>query len=203
MLKIMVRMLLISSVVMVLASCATTTTTTVSRVDTDSVQDLSGQWNDTDSRLVSARMVNDLLARKWLTKYQVKHDRNPVVIVGKIRNLSHEHINTRTFIADLERELVNSGEVEFVASSREREEIRDERDDQAFNASAATANDFGQETGADFMLKGQINTIFDAAGRQQVKYYQVDLTLISLKDNRKVWLGQKKIKKIIKHASYR
>jgi len=201
MLKTMMRVFLIFSVVLSLAACATTKT--VSRVDTDSVQDLSGHWNDTDSRLVSSRMVNDLLSRKWLTKYQIKHDRNPVVIVGNIRNLSHEHINTRTFIADLERELVNSGEVEFVASSGEREEIRDERDDQAFNASVATANDFGQEIGADFMLKGQINTIFDAAGRQQVKYYQIDLTLISLKDNRKVWLGQKKIKKIVKHASYR
>ncbi len=177
--------------------------TTVERVDTDSVQDLSGNWNDTDSRLVSSRMVTDMLERKWLTKYQVANGKNPVVIVGSVRNLSHEHINTRTFIADLERELVNSGEVEFVASSAERGEVRAERSDQAENASMNTQNIAGEETGADFMLKGQINTIFDAAKDKQVKYYQVDLTLISLKDNRKVWLGQKKIKKIIETGRFR
>ncbi len=47
------------------------------------------------------------------------------------------------------------------------------------------------------MLKGQINTNMDAAGDTQVKFYQIDLTLISLKDNRKVWAGQKRIKKIL------
>lgn len=178
-------------------------TTTVERVDTDSVQDLSGNWNDTDSRLVSSRMVSDMMSRKWLTNYQVKNGKNPVLIVGAVRNLSHEHINTRTFIADLERELINSGEIDFVASSTERQEVRDERADQTENASMNTQNIAGEETGADYMLKGQINTIFDAAGDTQVKYYQIDLTLISLKDNRKVWLGQKKIKKVLETGRFR
>ncbi|MDX8386939.1 MAG: penicillin-binding protein activator LpoB [Ghiorsea sp.] len=196
-----VRILLASSLVFGLAACSTTTT--VKRVDTDSVQDLSGNWNDTDSRLVSSRLVQDVLSRQWLTTYQVKNSKNPVVIVGTVRNLSHEHINTRTIVADLERELINSGEVEFVASGAERGEIRGERDDQAENSTAATRNAVGQETGADFMLKGQINTIFDAAGKTQVKYYQIDLTLISMKNNRKVWVGQKKIKKVLETGSFR
>ena len=196
----MIHMVLAVFLVLGFTACKSTT---VERVDTDSVQDLSGNWNDTDSRLVSSRLVNDVLSRKWLTNFQVKHGRNPVVIVGSIRNLSHEHINTRTFVADLERELINSGEVEFVASSTERNEIRSERVDQAENASMGTRSIAGEETGADFMLKGQINTIFDAAKSTQVKYYQVDLTLISLKDNRKVWVGQKKIKKILETGMFR
>jgi uncharacterized protein (TIGR02722 family) len=201
MMKQWMRITVAGCLVLGLAACASSPT--VKRVDTDSVQDLSGSWNDTDSRLVSSRLVKDVLSRKWLTTYQVKNEKNPVVIVGAIRNLSHEHINTRTFVADLERELINSGEVEFVASSDERSEIRGERDDQGENASASTRNAAGQETGADFMLKGQINTIFDAAEDTQVKYYQIDLTLISMENNRKVWVGQKKIKKILENASFR
>jgi len=188
---------------LVLGFAACSTNTTVQRVDTDSVQDLSGNWNDTDSRLVSSRMVQDVLSRKWLTKYQVSKGKNPVVIVGEVRNLSHEHINMRTFVSDIERELINSGEVEFVASSTERSEIRAERDEQAKNSSRSTRNASGEETGADFMLKGQINTIFDAAKDTQVKYYQIDLTLISMKDNRKVWIGQKKIKKVLETGMFR
>jgi hypothetical protein len=53
------------------------------------------------------------------------------------------------------------------------------------------------------MLKGSINTIFDAISGTQAKFYQVDLTLISLTDNRKVWVGQKKIKKIVTHSGIR
>ena len=61
----------------------------------------------------------------------------------------------------------------------------------------------GQELGADYMLKGTINTIIDVAGKTQVRYYQVDLTLISLADNGKAWVGQKKIKKLVKRSNLR
>ena len=173
----------------------------VTRVDQNAVTDLSGKWNDTDSRLVSSEMIQDVLSRPWLVRYTTKHKKPPTVIVGKIRNLSHEHINTRTFVADMEKELINSGEVEFVASSTEREEIRTERKDMDLNASEATRKAMGNELGADFMLKGTINTIVDAVSGEQARFYQVDLTLIDLANNRKTWVGQKKIKKTIEKVA--
>ncbi|MCK7551001.1 MULTISPECIES: penicillin-binding protein activator LpoB [Marinobacter] len=177
--------------------------TSVERVDSDSTIDLSGAWNDSDSRLVAQEMIQDVLSRPWITDFTTRSGERPAVIVGTVRNLSHEHINLKTFVADMERELVNSGRVDFVASKDERGEIRDERLDQDLNARDDTRNAAGQELGADFMLTGQINTIIDAEGKQQVRFYQVDLTLISMADNRKVWLGQKKIKKLIKNPSIR
>ncbi len=177
--------------------------TSVERVDSDSTIDLSGAWNDSDSRLVAQEMIQDALSRPWITNFTTRTGERPAVIVGTVRNLSHEHINLKTFVADMERELVNSGRVDFVASKDERGEIRDERLDQDLNARDDTRNAAGQELGADFMLTGQINTIIDAEGKQQVRFYQVDLTLISMADNRKVWLGQKKIKKLIKNPSIR
>jgi len=175
----------------------------VKRIAADEVTDLSGEWNDTDSRLVSREMVDDLLAQRWLSRFRSANGRPPAVIVGRIRNLSHEHINTRTFIADIERALINSGEVDFVASADERADIRKERMDQDLNASAATRKAMGEEIGADFMLKGSINTIVDAVKGQQARFYQVDLNLIDLQTNRKVWAGQKKIKKTISRSSVR
>ncbi len=177
--------------------------THVDRMEVEEVKDLSGAWNDTDSRLVSEEMINDVLAQRWLSEYTRRHNKEPVVIVGEINNLSHEHINLNTFVRDMERVLINSGKVQFVASRTEREDVRDERKDQDLHASAATRKAMGQELGADFMLKGTINTIIDASGRTQVRYYQVDLNLISLADNRMVWLGQKKIKKLVKRSNLR
>ena len=174
--------------------------TSVERVDVDKTIDLSGAWNDTDSQLVSAEMMQDVLARAWLEDFTRTHKRQPAVIVGEVRNLSHEHINVNTFVSDLERSMINSNRVQFVASSTERQDIRDERKDQDLNASEATRKAMGEEKGADFMLKGTINTIIDASGKTQLRFYQVDLTLISLVDNRKVWVGQKKIKKLVERS---
>jgi len=182
-----------------LAGCSPT----VTRVDSNSVTDLSGDWNDTDSRLVAEEMIQDVLSRNWLTNFRTSKGKSPTVIVGTIRNLSHEHINTRTFVADMERELINSGEVEFVASAKDREEVRGEVKDQDLNASEATRKALGNEVGADFMLQGSINSIVDAISGEQARFYQIDLTLIELGTNRKVWVGQKKIKKTVEKGGFR
>lgn len=175
----------------------------VARVDAESTTDVSGKWNDTDSRLVSQEMISDMLSRPWIEQHRAEEGDMPTVIVGRIRNLSHEFINTQTFTNDIERELVNSGRVEFVANRTERTDVREERADQDINAREDTRNAMGREIGADFMLSGSVNTIVDAGGNRQVVFYQVDLELISMKDNRKVWLGQKKIKKDIERSSFR
>lgn len=177
--------------------------TSVTRMDAGEVKDLSGAWNDTDSQQVSEEMIKDVLERPWFGEFSRAQNRQPAVIVGEVSNLSHEHINVNTFVADMERALINSDKVQFVASSTERQEIRSERKDQDLNASEATRKAMGQERGADFMLKGTINTIIDAEGKTQLRYYQVDLTLISLSDNRKVWVGQKKIKKLVERSNLR
>lgn len=189
----------LAAIVLALSACSTS----VTRMDASEVKDLSGAWNDTDSQQVSVEMIKDVLNRQWLTDFTQEHRRRPAVIVGEIRNLSHEHINVNTFISDMERALINSDRVQFVASSTERQGIREERRDMDLNASEATRKAMGQEKGADYMLQGTINSIIDASGRDQVRYYQVDLSLISLTDNRIVWVGQKKIKKFVERSNLR
>jgi len=186
-------------VALTLASCSTE----VKRIGVDEVRDISGAWNDTDSRLVSEEMIRDSLSAGWIDRYSLSLKKSPTVIIGNIRNLSQEHINTNTFVNDLERAFVNSGRVDVVASKRERGDIRDERADMDLNATEATRKEMGKEMGADYMLMGSINTIIDAQDSEQIRFYQVDLTLVSLADNRKVWTGQKKLKKDIKNAKFR
>jgi len=186
--------------IMLLSACGTTK---VQRVDSSETIDLSGAWNDSDSRMTAETMVADVLSRPWINRHVSQKGNPPTVIVGSIKNLTHEHINTNTFVSDIERELINSGMVEFVASAKQRGDIRDERKDQDLNSTEATRNAAGQEIGADYMLTGQINTIIDANASTQVRYYQVDLTLISMADNRKVWVGQEKIKKLVENAKLR
>lgn len=178
-----------------LAGCASETK--VTRVDAGVVTDLSGRWNDTDSRMVAETMVKEALEYPWLSNFSQAHRRQPVVVVGTVLNNSHEHINVQTFISDLERELTNSQKVTFVAGKSEREEVRTERKEQAVHAREETQKSPGKETGADYMMKGTIATILDEADGTKAVFYQVDLQLIDLESNAKVWFGQKKIKKVV------
>lgn len=169
----------------------------VTRIEPGVVTDLSGRWNDTDSRMVAETMVKQALGSPWLDEYRQQAKRKPVVIVGTIRNRSHEHIDVNTFVNDLSRELTNSGKVTFVASRDEREEVREERLEQSTHAREDTQKAPGKEIGADFMLKGDISTILDEADGTKAVFYQVDLEMIDLGNNVKSWFGQKKLKKVI------
>lgn len=190
------RKFLLFITVIAFLSC-TTDSERVSRVEADYDIDLSGRWNDTDSRLVSTEMIQDLLSRSWIDNFYEDNDRKPVLIVGNIRNKSSEHIDVTSFVKDIERELVNSGVMKVVASSEEREGLRDEKEDQQSFSSLDTAKRLAQETGADLMLIGSIITIEDRLDDIKVVYYQVDMELVLLESNEKVWIGSKKHKKII------
>lgn len=197
------QVLLICTVIagLILSGCAASKK--VERVEVETTIDLSGRWNDTDSRLVSEEMILDCLNHPWIAKHMRDNSgKTPTVIVGSMRNKSTEHIAVKTFVNDIERAFINSGEVNVVASVVEREELRSEKEDQRVFANPDTIKEMGMELGADYMMTGEINTIQDQEGGQKVTFYQVDLTLTNVKTNVKIWLGQKKIKKLISRNRY-
>jgi penicillin-binding protein activator len=170
----------------------------VERIDPNSVTDLSGRWNDADSRLVANALITQSLEGRWTADYAAANAGNsPTLIVGEFRNRTMEHIPVGTFVRDLERAYLQSGVVRLVASAEEREEIRGERADQQVNASAETRARMARELGARYMLQGDVQAIEDSEGRERVVFYQIDATLIDLETNAKTWIGQHKIKKYI------
>ena len=179
--------------VVALSACGTS----VKRMDSNEVVDVSGHWNDTDSRLVAEEMIADCLSRPWYAAAQASLGKNPTVIVGTVKNQSSEHIATDTFVEDLQRALINSGKVEFVASKNERGEVRDERADQDTHSSEETRSANGQETGANFMMSGSVNSIVDQEGGKAVVFYQTNLKMLNMKTHQIAWNGQKKIKKYV------
>lgn len=185
--------LLASSILV--AGCATAPK--VTRTSADTVTDLSGRWNDSDSRLTAETMVESMLSSVWLEGFVSETGREPVVIIGSIQNRSSEHIDASTFTKDIERELVNSGRVVFVAGGASREELRGEREDQQSNASMNTAAALAAETGADYMMQGVITSQTDAVEGKRATLYKVDMELIDLESNQKVWIDTKQIKKLV------
>ena len=161
--------------ILVLTACSTK----VTRSPVEAPTDIGGHWNDTDSRLTAEAMIKDALKRPWAQRFTRVTGRGPVVTVGTVLNRTHEPLNTQTFVQDLERALMNSGQVQFVAD---------------------TVKPAGQEAGADFILQGTINTLVDELEDAKAIVYQVDLELVDIASNVKVWLGQKKVKKLVERS---
>lgn len=172
----------------------------VNRVDPDTQTDLSGKWNDTDAKMVAEEMITDVLEKPWYENFKEEHNNlNPVVIVGRVRNETMEHIDTEVFTKEIERAFINSGLVDVVASSEERQEVRQERAEQQSYASLESVKAMGRELGADLMLIGNVSSITDRTlnKRQSAVFYTVNMELIDIETNRKMWFGNKQIKKII------
>ncbi len=193
----------LGSIFMIVGLVGCSSAPKVTRTEIDKPIDLSGKWNDTDSRLVAEEMIKDCLGRPWLNKFDEMNHRTPVIIIGTIINRSSEHINSQLFIKDLEKNLLNSGKVIFVANRQERQDIRDEREDQqSGNTDPSTIKPKGKETGSDFMIQGSVNSVTDQIKGKYAVMYQVDLELIDLTTNQKVWIGQKQIKKSVTNVKY-
>lgn len=167
----------------------------IARLDPSETIDLSGRWNDSDSRLVSEEMIGDLLTSAWIPRYLKANDKRPVIVVGLVENKSHEHINSETFIKDVEKAVIRDGNIRLVVAGEKRNELRKERAEQQDYASPETTKKWGKELGADFILQGTINSIVDSYKKQKVVTYQIDLQLTNIETNEVVWMGDKKIKK--------
>lgn len=175
----------------------------VTRIEPSAVTDLSGRWNDTDSRLVANQLIEQTLAAGWAKRYTDTHGGEaPAVLVGTFANRTAEHIAVGTFVKDIERALLSTGAARVVASGDERTDLRAERKDQQQYARADTRTRLGQELGARYVLAGELQAIEDVDGRERVVFYQVDASLIDLETNAKVWAGQHKIKKYVERARF-
>lgn len=195
-----IPLFILAGLAMIPLGCATKK---VSRIDPSAVTDLSGRWNDTDSRLVANELIEQSLSATWARRYADTHGgQAPAVIVGEFRNRTLEHIPVGTFIRDLERAFINSGAVSVVASSDQRQDLRAEREDQQEHARAESRARVGQELGAKYMLQGELEAIEDQEGREKIVFYQIDATLVDLESNQKIWVGQHKIKKYVERKRF-
>ncbi len=173
----------------------------VSRVDTSEEIALTDKWNDKDSELVAKEMISDMLTFPWISDFKANNSgKKPTVIIQRVTNKSHEHISADTFLNDLKRAIIRSGDARFVAGGDERSRVREERADQELNAANAKA--MGNEKAADFALSGTINSFVDQSGGDRVTTYQIDMKLIDMESNVEVWNGQKKIKKLQEKSSF-
>jgi uncharacterized protein (TIGR02722 family) len=189
-----VLVLAVCLMALVMMSCATTGTT-VTRVDGAAAVDLTGEWSSADVQEASNALIALALTSPRIDTYINDYSRKnsgelPTVIVGRFRNASSERIDTSIISGAMRTAIINSGKLEFVEGGDMREALREERQDQQSNASEATAAALANETGANFMLTGEVNAIVQKLDNQSTRTYYVKATITNLETNRVLWEGQ-------------
>jgi PBP1b-binding outer membrane lipoprotein LpoB len=144
-------------------------------------------------------MIYDLFNSDSFKKYAESKGRKPVIVVGPIKNKTAEHIDAANFIKKFEVVIHNSAIAELVESDEFRDKLRTERAEQQDFASSSSMARWGQETGADVMLFGEMTSETDTYNSKRVVNYTTTLFLTDVETTKRVWYGQREIKKLVKN----
>lgn len=185
------------ALILILASCSSTS---VSRLDDTKVVDVSGYWNDTDIRIVCETLIDDCLNSNWADNYRrANRGEYPYIVIGDVKNVSSDHIDTAIITKKLEIALIDNG-INVVADIGMRDQIVNERRRQQYEASDSTKAQLGNEIGATYLLQGSVRISVDALPGHSVRAYYVALELVDIETNKKVWVGEDSVRKEIKRS---
>ena len=186
----------------VLVGCGTR----VENVDPRTEGYLSGRWNDSDARAVAEDLIPQCLGSPWLPEFRGQHgEQRPRILIADIENNTSEHLSTDVFMNELQRVLINSGVVRFVADEVVREDLMREVEWQRGMAKGGGVSDDVDRgvSGADFVMLGIVNSVVDQEGKSAIVYYKVDLSLTDLRNWEKVWIGTAERKHLVEGSKVR
>ena len=181
---------LVLMAVFFLAGCASAPQ--VSYGNPEQVETVTSDFGSTDLQMIAEKMVNSLLASPVLSS-----GARPVFYVHRVRNMTDEHIDTRSITDKMRVTLLKSGRVRFSAVSEVNDEILKQLEYQSRSGvvDPATARSAGSQVGADYFMFGEISSIRKAAGRVEDVYFKFTLNLVNIKTGLIEWADAKEIRK--------
>lgn len=162
--------------------------------DATAVETTTLGFGSTDLQSIAATLVDDLITFPPIV--QMTSSRRPVVFVDKIKNKTTEHIDTESITDTVQTKLLQSGKFRFVdmtAVKAVQEQLKFQMDSGMVDPSKAAA--FGKQTGAEFMLYGNMSSIVKRNSDAQDVYYKFTLKLVNLESGIMEWAGEKEIRK--------
>lgn len=187
-----IKILSLLMAVMVLAACSGNPK--VSYGDATAVETTTTGFGSTDLQTIAATLVDDLLSFPPIV--QMTAERRPVMFVDKIKNKTTEHIDTESITDSVQTKLLKSGKFRFVdmtAVKAIQEQMQFQMDSGMVDPGKAAA--FGKQTGAEFMLYGNMSSIVKRNSNTKDVYYKFTLKMVGLESGIVEWQGEKEIRK--------
>jgi len=166
----------------------------VSYGDATAVETTTTGFGSTDLQSIAAKMVDDVLAFPPIV--QMTAQRRLFVFVDRIKNKTTEHIDTESITDSIQTKLLQSGKFRFVdmtAVKQIQEQLNFQSDSGLVDPSKAVA--FGKQTGAEFMLYGNMSSIVKRNSDTKDVYYKFTMKMVNLETGIMEWAGEKEIRK--------
>lgn len=174
---------------------------TVSYVDPNAVDTTSINFSSTDLQTTAQAMVDSMLTSPQIV--QLTQKQQPVIYVATLVNNTSEFIDTGAITDTVSTELIQSNLFRFVDMTKVaaiKSQLQYQNNSGMVNS--ATAQAFGQQIGAQYMLYGDISSISAMNQSQQSRYYQITMRLLQIQTGVIVWQGQKQIRKIEQRKTF-
>ncbi|MBI1851647.1 MAG: penicillin-binding protein activator LpoB [Planctomycetes bacterium] len=137
----------------------------------------------TDVKETTEKMVRSMLTSAPLAQ---RTDR-PILIYYGMANRTSEHFDTQQIYNLVSTVLTQSGKVQFVDIGQRSNISEEVGYQQSGNVSPETARRLGQQTGAEFLLTGDVSSIIKNEGNRRLAYYQILMKLTNLKTSIIEW----------------
>lgn len=186
------KLFVVMTAALVLSACANGPK--ISYGDATAVETTTTDFGSTDLQTIAATLVDDLLSFPPIT--QMTATRRPVMFVDKIKNKTTEHIDTESITDTVQTKILKSGKFRFVDMTAVRqiqEQLNFQMDSGMVDPGKAVA--FGRQTGAEFMLYGNMSSIVKRNDSTKDVYYKFTLKMVNLESGIMEWAGEKEIRK--------
>lgn len=159
--------------------------------DPNTIEMLSDRFNENDLQLIAKKLVHSLAASPAYAQIQGR----PVIVVGKMRNDTSEHIDMNSLADKITVELSHTGKFVFTDKAA-REEIAEEYEYQGSGyVRPEQAKGPGQQIAADYLMTGEISSIVQEVGGDKTVYYKMTAKLHNLKTGIVEWTDEKELRK--------
>lgn len=169
--------------------------------DPNTIEMLSDQFNENDLQLIAKKMVNSLASSP---RFAQPAQQLPVVLVGRMKNKTSEHIDMNSLADKIQTGLAQTGKFALLDKAA-REDLAEEYEYQQsgyVDPNAAKAP--GQQASADYLMTGEISSIIQQVGRDKLVYYKMTVKLNNVRTGIVEWTDEKEIRKKFekKHISW-
>ena len=159
--------------------------------DPNEIDLLSDEWAPSDLQLIAKKVVGDLQTSPAFAQIQGR----PVVIVGKLKNSTSEHIDMQSLADKIQTQLANTGKFAFVDSNA-RQAIAEEYEYQGSGyVRPDQAKGPGQQIAPDYIMTGELASIKQRVGSDEFIYYKMTAKLTNIRTGILEWTDEKELKK--------
>lgn len=183
---------------LLLGGCSSTT---VSYGDPTATETVTADYGSTDLQGIATKMVDSMLSSP--ATRDITAAGRPVMFMDSIRNKTSEHIDTEAVTDTIRTKLLASGQFRFVDMSKVAA-VKQQLEYQQSSGLVDPASmvRLGKQTGARYMMYGNLSSIVKDNGKVKDVFYQMTMNLMDLQSGELVWADQKEIRKQARKSTF-